>query len=134
MALPAATASAEGIPDLMGTWAILGEAFAAARVGSGSPAFEPLPEPTFGKPEQAFTFRIDRQEGRAFYGTALSGGDYQGDDCRRHPLRRYEPADVGRERNDRGALRRRQAGTPLGLPSCRNGTPCPLQRWLEKKK
>lgn len=77
MMLPAGSASAAGIPDLVGTWVISDQAFTAARVGSGSPYFDASPEPKFGTPDQAFTFRIDRQEGRAFSGEAIASGDYK---------------------------------------------------------
>lgn len=65
------SARAEGVPDLKGTWTLDGSSFAAARVGSENKYFGDLPKPAFGKPDQAFTFVIDEQDGRAFHGHAV---------------------------------------------------------------
>ncbi|MDQ0349357.1 hypothetical protein [Ancylobacter vacuolatus] len=68
--LPAASARADTVPSLIGTWALADEAFAAARVGTSNKYFDDLPKPTFGTPDQAFTYTIEAQDGRAFHGVA----------------------------------------------------------------
>lgn len=68
--LSTAAAQAGGVPDLTGTWKLADQAFAASRVGSGNKYFGTLPKPAFGTPDQAFVYKIDKQDGRAFYGTA----------------------------------------------------------------
>ena len=64
-------AFAADAPSLVGTWKMAGDDHAAARLGSGNGYFGAMPDPTFGKPSDAWTYVIDRQDGRAFAGVAL---------------------------------------------------------------
>lgn len=71
VALGACPALAADPPSLLGTWKMADDDHAAARLGGGNGYFDPMKEPTFGKPSDAWSYVFDKQDGRAFAGLAV---------------------------------------------------------------
>jgi hypothetical protein len=60
------------VPDLVGTWKLVGEKHAAVRHGAASEYVPAYPTPSYGTPGGMWTVVVERQEGRAFHGHVVS--------------------------------------------------------------